>query len=384
MELIVKTFQGLEQVLARELEAIGARGVLPKNRAVRCEGDLEVLYRANYEVRTALRVLVPLFSFYAADEEEFYVQMRGFDWSEVLDPGDTLAVDATTGGEVFRHSKYIALKAKDAIVDQFRDKFGRRPSVEVQQPTVRVHVHITGTECQVSLDSSGESLHRRGYRLEGGPAPINEALAAGMLLLAGYDGSGHFVDPMCGTGTLVIEAAMIATHTPPQINRKWFGFKSWRNFDGKLWRRILREARKKRRPPENILLGSDRDRRAVRTARKNANVVGFMDEIRWEQQDLRHIDPPPAIPGSMVVSNPPYDERLAANDAFYKLLGDVLKQRFTGYDAWLISSNRHAMKRLGLRASEKYTLYNGPLECTFNHYELFAGRREIQPSDERE
>ncbi len=379
MELIVKTFQGLEEVLARELEHIGARGILPKNRAVRCEGDLEVLYRANYELRTALRVLVPLFSFFAADEEEFYVQMRGFDWSEVLEPSDTLAVDAVTGGEVFRHSKYIALKAKDAIVDQFRDKFGRRPSVEVEKPTVRVHVHIAGTECQIALDSSGESLHRRGYRLEGGPAPINEALAAGMLLLAGYDGSGHLVDPMCGTGTIVIEAAMIATHTPPQINRKWFGFKSWRNFDGKLWRRILREARKRRKPPRRILLGADRDKRAVRTARKNANVVGFMDEIRWENQDVRRLAPPPPVPGSLVVTNPPYDERLAANEAFYKMLGDVLKQHFAGYDAWLISSNRHAMKRLGLRPSEQYTLYNGSLECTFNHYELFSGKAEVEP-----
>ncbi len=376
MELIVKTFKGLEQVLAQELEAIGARQILPKNRAVRCEGDQQVLYRANYELRTALRVLVPLFSFFAADEEELYLQMRQFNWAEVLQPTETLAVDAFTAGEVFRHSKYVALKAKDAIVDQFRDKFGQRPSVDVAQPTVRIHLHVTGTECQVSLDSSGESLHRRGYRLEGGPAPINEALAAGLVLLSGYDGSGHFVDPMCGTGTIVIEAAMIATRTPPQIGRKWFGFKSWRDFDGKLWRRVLREAKKRRTPPRHVLLGADRDMRAVRTARKNANVVGFIDEIRWEQTDLRQLRPPRAIPGSVLITNPPYNERLAIDEAFYKQIGDVLKQHFVGYDAWLISSNRQAMKRIGLRAAAKYTLYNGPLECTYNHYPLFSGKPE--------
>jgi putative N6-adenine-specific DNA methylase len=373
---IAKTLAGLEPVLADELRALGATSVRELKRAVSFDGDIRMLYRANYELRTALRILVPIHSFPAYNERNYYEAIREIDWSEFMRVDDTLAVDAVTQGEIFRHSQYVGLLTKDAIVDQFRDRYGRRPSVNTISPTLRINVHVQGTHCDISLDSSGDSLHRRGYRRDTVEAPLNEVLAAGMILLSGWNGKGVFADPMCGSGTLPIEAAMIATATPPQQKRESFGFSRWPDFNRKMWEQVKKEADGKIQPFEFQIFASDKDVRARNATAINVMSTGLENIIQVEKMPFEKLLPP-AEKGTLI-ANPPYDERLKMEDiaAFYKSIGDRLKQHWAGWDAWLISSNRDALKSIGLRTSKKITLFNGALECSFQKFELYEGTKK--------
>lgn len=362
-------------MLAAELQTLGATDVQKLKRAVSCNGDRRLLYRANYELRTALRVLVPVHSFRANDEKSFYRGVQSVDWNTYMAVMDTLAIDATVSGELFRHSHYISLLAKDAVVDQFRDRFGRRPSVNLDAPTLRIHVRIKDNQCDLLLDSSGDSLHKRGYRKDAVEAPINEVLAAGMIILSGWDGSSTFVDPMCGSGTLPIEAAMIAMQIPPQRNREAFGFFRWKDFDKKLWQEVKSAADAHIREAKCQIYASDMDARARNATAINMMAAGLGAVIHLEKKAFEKLEPP-EIPG-VLITNPPYDERLKveAIEAFYQSIGDRLKQAWPGWEAWLISSNMDAWKKFGLRPSRKITLYNGPLECFFQKFELYAGKK---------
>lgn len=376
MKLIIKTLQGLEHVLAEEVKAIGGLAVKILKRAVECEGDLRLLYRANLELRTALRVLVPIAEFRARSPEELYQKIYQIEWADYLSVDRTFAIDAVTKSEIFTHSKYAALKTKDAIADYFRDRSGKRPDVNVDYPNLRINVHINKDECSIALDSSGDSLHKRGYRANTVEAPINEVLAAGMILLSGWKGDRTFLDPMCGSGTLLIEAAMIAKNMPPQLNKDSLGFMKWKNFDERLWEDVVEKAKNAVKPLNCNVLGFDKDMKAVRITAQNifsAHLEG--QGIQVEKQPFEKLMPPPA-PG-LLMTNPPYDERLKEADiqAFYKMIGDQLKQAFAGYEAWLITSNMDALKHLGLKATQKLTLFNGALECKFLQYELYEGSK---------
>ena len=343
---IAKTLAGLEPVLEKELQALGASEIHPLKRAVGFSGDRALLYRANYELRSALRILIPIHSFSAFNERQMYEGVREINWADYMGVSDTLAVDAIAQGEVFRHSQYLGLLTKDAIVDQFRDRYNRRPNVSTMGPTLRINVHVQGTHADISLDASGDSLHRRNYRRDTVEAPLNEVLAAGMILLSGWNGQGSFVDPMCGSGTLPIEAAMLATNTPAQIKRESFGFFKWPDFDQKLWKAVKAEADSKIQPFEFEILAGDKDPRARNSTALNLMSAGLENMVRVEKTPFDKLEAP-ETPGTLIM-NPPYDERLKIDDtvAFYKGIGDVLKKRWPGWTGWIISSNRDALKHI--------------------------------------
>lgn len=369
--LIVKTLSGLEEVLAGELKALGATDIQLLKRGVSCRGDQQLLYRANYELRTALRVLVFVHSFPAFREEQLYNGIREIDWSKFMRVNDTLAVDAVTQGEVFRHSQYASLLTKDAVVDQFRDKTNRRPSVNTSAPTLRIHVHIRGTHCDVLLDASDESLHKRGYRRDTVEAPLNEVLAAGMIQLSGWNGDTVFIDPMCGGGTLPIEATMLSTRTPAQLHREQFGFMRWPDFDEKLWKAVKKNALSEIRELPNAVYASDKDLRARNATAVNLMASGLEKEIQLQRMAFEKLEPP--AESGVLMFNPPYDERMKVEEieSFYSSIGDRLKQHWKGWNTWIISSNRDALKQIGLKTSKRITLFNGALECSFQHFELY-------------
>ncbi len=372
---IAKTYAGLEPVLAEELRALGATGIKELRRAVQFDGDKRMLYRANYELRTALRILVPVHSFPAFNEQELYEAVRQVDWSTYMNVDDTLAIDAVTQGETFRHSQYAGQITKDAIVDQFRERYQRRPDVNLSDPTVRINLHIRGTHCDLSLDSSGDSLHRRGYRREAVEAPLSEVLAAGMILLSGWDRQSTFVDPMCGSGTLPIEAAMLAMQIPAQRYRPAFGFFAWPDFDKELWHEVFTTADKKMQEIDFQIIASDIDPRACATTTVNLICARLEEVVQLRQSPFENLVLQ-ETPGILMM-NPPYDERMEIEDAiaFYKNIGDCFKKQWPGWNAWVISSNREALKNLGLRASRRITLFNGPLECSFQKFEMYAGSK---------
>ena len=378
---IVKTFAGLEPVLAEELRHLGATDVQELKRAVGFEGDKGLMYRANYELRTALRILMPVYSFMAYNEQDLYEGIREVDWSEYMSVNDTLAVDAIANGEVFRHSKYVALLTKDAIVDQFRDKDGRRPNVNTAAPSLRVNINIHGSKVIVLLDTSGESLHRRNYRRDTVEAPLNEVLAAGMILHSGWNASGHFIDPMCGSGTLPIEAALLAKRIPPQFKRESFGFFKWPDFDKKLWQTVKKEADDKIRDFEFDILAFDIDPRSRNSTAVNLISAELEHVVKVEKMPFEKLQAP--HPMGMLMMNPPYDERLQLEDTheFYQNIGDLLKKNWPGWSAWIISSNRDALKHIGLKASRKKTLFNGGLECTFQQFEMYEGSIEVEAKE---
>lgn len=369
---IVKTMAGLEPVLMQELNALGASGVRELKRAVAFDGDLEMMYRANYQLRTALRVLRRVISFPAYNERNLYAGMRDIDWSKFMDVGDTVAVDAVVSGSVFRHAQYVAQLTKDAIVDQFRDKYGRRPNVNTVAPTLRVNVHTQGTNVIVLLDSSGDSLHRRNYRKDTVEAPLNEVLAAGMILHSGWNGTIPFVDPMCGSGTLPIEAAMLAKAMPPQFHRERFGFFKWPDFDQKKWDEIKRQADARIKPLEVEIAGFDVELRARNAIALNLMACGLEKEVKIDRMAFEKLEAP--YETGVLMMNPPYDERLKLEDtvAFYQGIGDRLKHHWPGWTAWIISSNKDALKHIGLRASRRINLFNGALECSFQKFEMYA------------
>lgn len=375
-EYIAKTFCGLEEVLATELEEIGAHGISKGNRLVRFNGETSVLYKANMHIRTALRILKPLFQFIAKNEDEFYKNIYKYNWSDIFGCEDTFAVDSVVNSKYFNHSKYIALKCKDAVVDQFRKKMNKRPSVDPNNPKIRIHVHIRDSSCTISLDSSGESLHKRGYRREQGKAPLNEVLAAGLIKLTGWSGKVPFIDPMCGSGTFLIEAALLASNIKPCTYRKVYGFMNWRNFDKKLFADLQRKNLR-----ENIsvpIIGSDISNTALKDCYINISEAGLNNEIKIKNLPIEQFLPPRGE--GVILVNPPYGERLKDEKIYhlYKQIGDTLKQNCTGYDSWIISPNSKAIKHIGLHASKTITIYNGPLKCKFLKYEIYKGSKKTK------
>ena len=374
-DIVAKTFKGLEELLASEIKAIGGDNIRRGVRVVYFSGDKEVLYRANFQLRTALRVLIPFFEFRARDEEELYRGAYGFDWSALLNEKKTFAIDGVLNSPYFNHSKYIALKVKDAIVDQFRKKTGIRPDINVENPDLRINLHISSDHCTLLLDSSGESLHKRGYRSGTGPAPINEVLAAGLVMLSGWDRKSCLIDPMCGSGTIPLEAAMMAYNIPPGIYRKQFGFEKWPDFDNILFGKICNwEYPEPSLKP--LIIGSDISPSAITIARRNARNAFLNKKIELKISSFENLHPPPG--GGVLIINPPYGERLKNDNikAFHSIMGDCLKKNFTGYTAWILSSNIEAIKFTGLRSEEKIVIYNGPLECRFVKYSIYMGSKK--------
>lgn len=371
-ELVAKTFKGLEDILARELKQIGAKDIRVANRAVYFSGDNEIMYKANFFSRTALRILVPVYSFKATTDKELYDGASSFEWDTWFSEKDTFAVDSVISSRYFNHSQFVALKVKDAIADYFRHKSGRRPNVNTENPNFQVHIHIANDECTILFDSSGEPLYKRGYRQGGGPAPLNEVLAAGMILLSGWKGESNFIDPMCGSGTLPIEAGLIAYEIPPGVFRKQFGFENWRDFDSDTWMEIT-ESYQEKKQINGLIHGSDKLQGVVTLARKNAAAAFLAKRIELRVSSVEQYEPPQG-PG-VVIINPPYGKRIKETEinTLYTIIGDVLKRRFSGYEAWILSNNLESIKHIGLRASEKLTLFNGPLECRFLKYSLYEG-----------
>ncbi len=376
MKLLIKTLHGLEEVLAAEIQALGGENIKKIKRAVACEGNLSFMYSANYNLRTALRVLVPIYSFKAKNEQELYDQVLKFNWSDYMEVHQTFAIDNSVFSDLFRHSKYATLKMKDAIADQFREKYRSRPSIDVENPDVRFDLHAWKDNFTISLDSSGEPLNQRGYRDKGHAAPLNEVLAAGMVKIADWNASKPLIDPMCGTGTILIEAGMSALNIPPQFLRKNFGFRNWKDFNPMIWNKVKLESDGQIRKKPLQISGGDSDDRAVRMAQKSLSKLGLREYVKIRNVPFeRH---KPGVPEGVVMTNPPYGERIEKDDilGFYKTISDLLKQNFQGFEAWVISSNFQALKRLKLRPAEKVKLYNGALECGFQKYELYSGSRE--------
>lgn len=376
--MIAKTFKGLEEVLAGEIAAIGGNDIQTGRRAVTFTGDKSVLYRANLWLRTASRVLVPIATFRADDADGVYAEVKKIDWEQYMDLATTFSIDATVYSETFKHSRYVTYKVKDAIVDRFNEQYGKRPSVRVTEPDLYINVHIADRTVTISLDSSGESLHKRGWRVAQTDAPINEALAAGMLLLAGWNGQSDLYDPMCGSGTLLVEAALIALNIPPGIFRKHFAFENWKDFNKDLFEAVSEDDSDEREFTHHIY-GSDAGYYAVQAALKNVRAAGLGKYIDVRQIRIEEIKNEQGTPGAMVVINPPYGERLAQDKDVLRLyaeMGKALKFQFTGATAWVISSNEEALKCIGLKPSKKIHLMNGELECLYNCYELFQGEHK--------
>ena len=381
-ELHVRTLTGLEELLAAELTALGATEVACQRRLVTCRGDRRLLYAANLHCRLAIRILVPIRTFPAADEDALYAGVAAIDWGEHMRVEQSFAIDAIVNDSQVTHSLYAAQKTKDAIVDQFRQAVGKRPSVNVKRPDVQLHLYLWRDQATVYLDSSGQSLHKRGYRPVAGAAPLNEVLAAGMLRLAGYDGGGPLVDPMCGSGTIAIEAATIAAGIAPGLRRRSFGFMHWPDYDAELFQEIKRQARGNIREPQHPIVGGDVDGELVTLAETCAQNAGVADIVRFHRVAMEQADPPPADGGpAWCVFNPPYDERLPVwqTESFYRQFGDVLKRRFPHYDAWVLTGNALAAKRIGLRAARKVVLFNGPIECRLLHFPISDAPQSATP-----
>ena len=372
-ELIAKTFMGLEPVLAKELTQLGANNVQIGRRMVSFTGDKEMMYRANFQLHTAIRILKPIRHFKAKSADDVYEEIKKIDWTQYLEPEKTFAVDSVVFSEEFRHSKFVSYKVKDAIVDFFREKTGKRPNISVANPDIRLNMHIAEDHCTLSLDSSGESLHRRGYRQESVEAPLNEVLAAGMILLSGWQGDTDFIDPMCGSGTLPIEAALIAKNMAPGLFRKEYAFEKWPDFDADLFDEIYNDESQEREFKHHIY-GYDIDIKAVNTARLNVKAAGLTSIITIDQQDFKDFAQPQNK--SIMITNPPYGERISTPDLLgtYRMIGERLKHQFKGNDAWILSYREECFEQIGLKPSIKIPLYNGSLECEFRRYQMFDGK----------
>jgi len=379
--MIAKTFFGFEEILAQELKALGAADVKIQNRMVEFYGDLGFMYKANYSLRTALRIQKPILSFSAKTDGQLYEKFKKFHWENYLDVNQTFMIDPTVHSDYFTHSHYAALKVKDAIVDRFKEKNGKRPSIDKDFPDVRFNLHISHDKVTLSLDSSGDSLHKRGYRDETGPAPINEVLAAGLLHIAGYDGKGNYLDPMCGSGTMLIEAAMIANNIPPQIHRKSFAFQNWPDYDETLFTQIRNTRLNRIKESEYKIVGYEISPMMVKIAQINIKSADLEDFIEVRHQDF-FTSKKEMFP-VLLVFNPPYDERIENNNVeFYKEIGNTLKSSYPNTLAWFITSDLQAKKYVGLRPSRKVKVFNGKLECDFLQYEMYEGSKKSKNQKE--
>lgn len=376
-KMVAKTLKGLEAVLADELRALGAKNVEPGRRMVAFEGDLEMLYKANLCCRTALRILKPFYSFKADSTDLLYENIKAFDWGSLLTLAKTFSIDTVVNSDTFTHSRFITYRVKDAIVDWFVDRYGadKRPRVRLDDADVRINVHIQGENVTLSLDSSGDSLHKRGWREAQNEAPINEVLAAGILLLAGYDGSKPFLDPMCGSGTFLVEAAMIAANINPGVYRKNFSFEHWPDFDAELFERLWNDDSQER-PVTCPIIGTDISPAAIEITRRNLRSAGVARYVDIRCRAISQWDEAPAAEG-IIVTNPPYGERISAPDmdALYEKIGEKLKKVFTGWEAWIIGYREEYFRRIGLAPSTKIELLNGSLECQLRQYIIFEGSK---------
>lgn len=375
-EMIAKTMAGLEDVLAEELTALGADELQIGRRMVSFRGDQTLLYKANINCRTALRILKPIYTFKAKTTDEIYAEVKKFDWSDYMDENCSFAIDAVVFSSVFNHSKFVAYRVKDAIADYFTERRGKRPSVKLSKPDILINIHIAETSCTISLDSSGESLHKRGYRTEQTEAPLNEVLAAGMVLKTGWRGDSDFIDPMCGSGTILIEAAMIAMNIPPGIYRNNFAFEKWKDFDSELFDMIYNDDSGEREFKYK-LYGTDILSRAIEIATENVKNAGLSKYIKLETKAFENYTEAPFEKG-ILVTNPPYGERIKPDNLLelYSMIGERLKHVFAGYTAWILSYKTECFNSLGLKHSKRIPLINGSLECEFRKYELFAGKRD--------
>jgi putative N6-adenine-specific DNA methylase len=376
--MVAKTLFGFEEVLAKELRNLGGGNVVEGVRNVSFDGDVGFMYKANLCLRTAIKIIKPIHSFSVRNENELYRKIFAFDWREYLSVDRTFSIDTTVNSENFTHSLYVSQKVKDAIVDKFRDTDGKRPDVDVKHPDLRINIHIQKEHCNVSLDSSGRSLHQRGYRTATNIAPINEVLAAGLLLLSGWDGQCDFLDPMCGSGTLLTEAAMIACNIPANINRKEFAFEKWDDFDQELFEKILESSLKKTREFHHKIVGYDKAPSAVRKAIDNIENANLTEYITIERKNF--FDTEKFTDNHLhMVFNPPYGERLSLDmENFYGSIGDTLKQKYPGTDAWFITSNLEAIKYVGLKTSRKIKVFNSHLESRLVKYIMYEGSKKAK------
>lgn len=386
-EIIAKTFQGLESVLAEEITAIGGSDVTIGKRMVSFTGDQALLYKANLACRTALRILKPILHFEAFNPDDVYETLLHYDWEQLMTVNTTFSIDSVVYSEEFRHSKFVTYRMKDAIADFFNNKYGKRPSVRLNNADIQFNLHISNTSCTLSLDSSGESLHKRGYRVTQTEAPINEVLAAGLILLTGWHGECDFVDPMCGSGTFLIEAALIANNIYPGIFRKSFAFEKWKDFDKDLLQELYNDDSNEQEFTHKIY-GSDISVYATAIAAKNIKSAGVGKYIELTTQAIQKYETAPAANG-ILITNPPYGERISAidMDELYTSIGNRLKHVFKGYTAWILGYRRDFFDKIGLKASEKIPILNGSLECEFRKYEIFEGSyvahkydRDTEPS----
>ena len=380
-KMVAKTMVNLEEVLAEELRQMGALNVTPITRAVEFEGDMRLLYRANYCCRTALAILKPFAEFDANNDQELYDQVYRIRWEKILDVDCTFMIDSTTSGEVFTHSYYAALKTKDAIVDRFRRNFGKRPSIDTEAPDYKFNLHIRDNHVTLLMNSSGDSLHKRGYRQGVGVAPINEVLAAGLLKLAGWQCDCNFYDPMCGSGTMLIEAAMMANNIPAQYYRQRFGFMRWKEFNLGEWKSVKNEEDRKigALDFDFEIWGNDIDEQVIQQCEKNLEYTKLHHDVMLHIGDFADQEPPEGK--TLIVTNPPYGERIKVEDlnAMYEKLGDTFKQKYgKDCDVWLITSDFEAMKHIGLRPSAKIPVQNGALDCRFLHFELYDGSKKAK------
>ncbi len=383
-EMVAKTFQGLEGVLAKELIDLGAENVQEVRRGVTFEGDKKMLYMANFFCRTALRVLKPIYTFEAESADEVYEKVKAFDWDEYLDDRKTFAIDATVFSDVFRHSQFLQYRVKDAIADRFMEKIGKRPSVRLTNPDLYINIHVADRTCTISLDSSGESLHKRGYRVAQTAAPINEVLAAGMLLMADWNGQSDFIDPMCGSGTILVEAAMIAKGIAPGLYREKFAFQTWKDYDADMFDEIFQDDSREKEFDYTIY-GSDILRSSIEIAEKNVTNAGLGSYVKLTCIPFQELNIPEG--DAMIMFNPPYGERIGGGDdlpTLYAEIGKKLKEDCTGKNAWIITVPNEATSQIRLSPSFKVALKNGDIDCEFRKYEMFSGRREDYVRDGKE
>lgn len=377
-KMIAKTFFGFEEILAKELQMLGAQDVEAGIRMVSFKGDKGFMYKANLALRTALKILKPIYYFKATNDENLYKGISGINWSRYINSNQTFVIDTTVHSDYFKHSQFVSQKCKDAIVDQFRNNTGQRPSVDKDFPDLRINIHIDKDQVSVALDTSGNSLHQRGYKTATNIAPINEVLAAGMLLLSGWDGQGDFLDPMCGSGTILAEAAMIACNIPANINRKEFGFEKWNDWDNDLFDQILESLMKKVREFHYTIKGFDKAPSAVNKAKDNIKNANLDEYVSVSEYNFFNSEKTTQGPLYMVF-NPPYGERLDIEmEEFYKNIGDTLKKNYPGTNAWFITANLEALKFVGLKPSRKIKLFNASLEARLVKYEMYEGSKRTK------
>lgn len=376
--IVIKTLFGLENILKEELSNLNIENVTILNRAVEFEGDLQDVYRCNLELRTALSVLVKIKTGKVENQDQLYSFINKINWDEYFDNDKTISVSAVSNSRLLNHTLFVGQKTKDAIVDYFRDKTGSRPNVDVKNPDIKINVHIFEDVCNVYLDSSGKSLYIRGFDKEIGEAPINEVLAAGMIYLSGWNKKDAFYDPMCGSGTILSEAYMMACNIPPTILRDDFSFTNWKNYNVELWDKIVEDAKRRIVSCEAEIFGSDLDFKAIEICKRNLEKIDVRHHIKISCADFFDVQPPAET--GLIITNPPYGLRLKEDDIelFYKQVGDKLKFTFTGYTVWVISSELDALKLIGMRPDKKVPLFNGPLECRLHKFVIYKGSKKDQ------